>query len=141
MSFNLNAILVILTVSFLGAFKSNIEAAELTWYDSEGRPLVVKGREVKRKAGEEFIIADKKVAENISPAPIIAPRSTLRTDLSSASYNNKSFYRYSFYRPNSYRRGHSFFNRSYRGNHVYSNRYRYSYRRNYLPLRRSYYVR
>ena len=129
MSFNLNAIFAILTVSFLGAFNSNIEAAEQTWYDSEGRPLVVKGREVKRKAGEELIIVDEKVAKNSSPAPIIAPRSTLRTDLSSASYNNKSFYRYSF------------FNRSYRGNHVYKNRYRYSYRRNYLPLRRSYYVR
>ncbi len=92
---NLNTILATIGVSFSLVIISASDAKGQTWYDSEGRPLVVKGKKVIRKVVDEEV--SKKEKENASPIipKVLELRPELSTVNSSRSY--PVFYPYSRY--------------------------------------------
>ena len=113
---NLNTILAAIGVSFSLVIISAPNSNGQTWYDSEGHPLVIKGKKVIRKVvdAEEL----KKETENASPIipRVLELRPELSTVKSSRYYSysryhygyrgysrSANYYRYQHYRQGCYR--------------------------------------
>ncbi len=110
MKISQNIILATIGVSFFLWVISAVQSYAQTWYDSEGRPLVIDGKKVSRKEVKEVVedkeaiekreaekdAADKKIAETEIVSRIVPEQLEIKYELSSAPL-------YRFYqRPRSY---------------------------------------
>jgi hypothetical protein len=120
MRINLNTIIATIGVSFSISLISLAGSGGETWYDSEGRPLIVVGKKVERKLVE--VEDSKKEVHN----PIIPKSLELRPELSTVKRGRS----YPVYYPYSrYHYGHNGYYGSVRHHH-YQNHYRGCYRSN-----------
>ncbi len=101
---NLNTIFTILGVSFfavnLSLAQTAAQTAAQTWYDSEGRPLIIKGKKIIRQE-----VVDK---EKVAPAvPIIPKALEIRPELlpRPSRVRARKIYQYAHYYPDNGYRG------------------------------------
>lgn len=149
MKINLNTFLAILGICSSVAFISASDANGQTWYDSEGRPLVVKGKKVIRKVVEveksEKEIVEKEKPKKDNESPIIPAMLELRPELSSVKsrrsypiyypYSRHHYGYPSYYRTGSYHGYQHYHQGCYRTRGAVRNNIYLNYRRSGLNIR------